>query len=57
MPKRGRRWLGRQPLVHKGFWRSWSTSGVGDRVLEHIRGITRGSKLPAADWKVFVTGE
>jgi hypothetical protein len=56
MPKRGRRWLGRRPLVHKGFWRSWS-SGVRDSVLDFVAGILNGSKLPAADWRVYITGE
>ncbi|EIE24300.1 alpha/beta-hydrolase [Coccomyxa subellipsoidea C-169] len=56
VPKRGRFWLGRRPLVHKGFWRSWSAHGIGDRVMDFIGSLLVDSKLPAADWHVYITG-
>ncbi|KAK9906400.1 hypothetical protein WJX75_001237 [Coccomyxa subellipsoidea] len=56
MPKRGRRWLGRRPLVHKGFWRSWSAQSVGDRVVMFLAQLLADSKLAPADWHVYITG-
>lgn len=57
LPRRGRWWLGGRPLVHRGFWQSWSAHGVGDRVISYIGGILKNSKLPAADWTVYLTGD
>ena len=56
MPKRGHWWLGQRPLVHKGFWHSWSAHGVGDRVMEFLAQLLADSKLAPADWHVYITG-
>ncbi|CAL8462126.1 g1657 [Coccomyxa elongata] len=56
MPVRRHWWLGRRPMVHKGFWRSWSAHGVGDRVLEFLGKLLANSKLAPADWHVYLTG-
>lgn len=57
MPKRGHMWLGRRPLVHKGFWRSWTAHGVGDRVIKFLAQLLADSKLAPADWRVYITGD
>ncbi|BDA45987.1 probable lipase at C-terminar half [Coccomyxa sp. Obi] len=56
VPVRGHWWLGRRPMVHKGFWRSWSAHGVRDRVLDFLRKLLADSKLAPADWHVYLTG-
>ena len=57
MPKRGLFCLGRRPLVHKGFWRSWSAHGVRDRVMDFLGSLLTKSKLPTAEWHVYITGQ
>jgi hypothetical protein len=57
MPRRGHMWLGRRPLVHKGFWRSWTAHGVGDRVIKFLAQLLADSKLAPADWRVYITGD
>ena len=54
MPKRGHLW--RRPLVHKGFWHSWSAHGVGDRVMDFLARLLADSKLAPADWHIYITG-
>ncbi len=56
VPVRGQWWLGRRPMVHQGFWRSWSAHGVGDRVLDFLGKLLADSKLAPADWHVYLTG-
>ena len=56
MPKRGHLWLGRRPMVHEGFWRSWSARGVGDRVIAFLAQLLADNKLTPADWHVYITG-
>lgn len=54
MPKRGR--LGQHPMVHKGFWNSWSAHGVKDRVMAFLAELVAASKLPVSSWHVYITG-
>lgn len=56
MPVRGVWWLGQRPLVHKGFWRSWSAHGVADQVVDFLARLLAGTKLAPADWRVYLTG-
>ena len=49
--------MGTQPLVHKGFLETWQVNGLDAKVMEQLRCITAAGKVPAADFRVLLTGE
>jgi len=55
-PRRGAWWLGRSPLVHRGFMRSWAANGLGARVVAAIRHAVAESDAPASAMRILVTG-
>ena len=55
-PKRGVKLLGTRPMVHKGFWRSWSSQGVRDRVFDTIAQIMASEGTLAHSMEVLLTG-
>ena len=55
-PKRGVKLLGTRPMVHKGFWRSWSSQGVRDRVFDTIAQIMASQGRLAHSVEVLLTG-
>ena len=55
-PKRGAKLLGTRPMVHKGFWRSWSSQGVRDRVLDTVSQIMASQGRLAHGMEVLLTG-
>lgn len=54
-PKRGRYWLGKAPLVHRGFQTAWKE--VKERVMEQMATIVETVHCPASLLRVYITGE
>ena len=44
-------------MVHKGFWQSWSSKGVRDRVLDTVAQIMASQGKLAHSMEVLVTGK
>ena len=49
--------MGTRPMVHKGFWRSWSSHGVRSRVLDTIARVMAAQGRLAQRMEVRLTGE
>ena len=56
-PARGLWYLGRQPLVHKGFLETWKVNGLDARVLAKAGDVLADAKVSPADFQVLITGE
>ena len=50
-PKRGSALLRKRPMVHKGFWLSWSSKGVRDRVFDTIAQIMGSQGKLQTAWR------
>ena len=56
-PKRGSRWQGTRPYVHRGFLRTWQADGLNEHLMGRlVKGI---EKMKGKDGRVklYVTGE
>ena len=56
-PKRGSMLMRKRPMVHKGFWLSWSGKGVRDRVFDTIAQIMASQGKLAQGMEVLLTGK
>ena len=43
-----RRWHGRVPRVHRGFYNTWTSNGTRDAVLSHVRTLLAAAPDPSA---------
>ncbi|BDA48303.1 probable lipase at C-terminar half [Coccomyxa sp. Obi] len=55
-PRRGHWWLASLPLVHSGFYYSWTANGLNRRVIAHVQEIVAASGLKAGNIRVLLTG-
>ncbi|CAL5227823.1 g10851 [Coccomyxa viridis] len=56
-PKRGLKCMGTRPMVHKGFWRSWSSHGVRGRVFDTVAQIMAAQGRLTKSMEVLLTGK
>lgn len=54
-PARGSWWLGRQPMVHGGFLKSWLAAGLNLKLVQRTMQVLQEGK-PDAKRRVYVTG-
>ena len=47
----------KRPMVHKGFWLSWCSKGVRDRVLDTVAQIMASQGKLANSMEVLLTGK
>lgn len=55
-PQRGTWWLGRSPLVHRGFMIAWAANGLAKRVVAAIKQAVADSGAPASAMRILITG-
>ena len=55
-PRRGTWWLGRSPLVHRGFMQAWAANGLATRVVAAIKQAVADSGLPPSSMRILLTG-
>lgn len=55
-PQRGTWWLGRSPLVHRGFMIAWAANGLAKRVVAAIKQAVADSDVPASAMRILITG-
>ena len=55
-PQRGTWWLGRSPLVHRGFMTAWAANGLSRRVVAAIKQAVADSGVPASCMRILITG-
>mmetsp|Transcript_17938 Transcript_17938/g.53981 ORF Transcript_17938/g.53981 Transcript_17938/m.53981 type:complete len:703 (+) Transcript_17938:404-2512(+) len=54
--RKGRRWW-RVPMVHAGFHRSWTISGLSEKVLDHVRKCVDSCATPSdKPFQILLTG-
>ncbi|GMH44667.1 hypothetical protein BSKO_12619 [Bryopsis sp. KO-2023] len=55
-PKRGHYFMGTRPLVHAGFFESWTLGGLNYMVVNQVIGIMHSEGFNSRNMRILVTG-